>query len=179
MNNTFKVTAFSIALCAIVIITAQQIEKEDYESVIQQTSAHTESMESIAETPPAAQPKTRTIKVVNKMDDDSLVYKHKTGNYKPKQFALSINDQENAKLVDKKKFFKSHEQQVDVRNDVVAVEYNYEFVEAFGTYRRGGKRRVELAVEETAECIEIDFSFHEKDHITTVKNATIITSYDL
>lgn len=200
-----KSTTLVFTMFAVVIVTAKQLEKEDYTQFFENSNCHNQqTTKQLVATPitankqltskkeslfPAAPNKDlaqktdnkRTIKVINHMDDKKgLTYNHKTGKYKPKEFKLLVNDTENAYIKNKKDFIKQAVQNIEVKDDnIVCVEYYFKFSEYWGAYTRDGKRRVEIKVEDDADSIEIDFSWKNENHIEVVKHGSIISAIDV
>ena len=192
-----KSTALVVMTFAVLIITAKH--KEDYTQIFENKNSHKQLVATPVATNkqisskkeslfPAAPNKDlaqktenkRMIKVINHMDDKKgLTYNHKTGNYKPKEFKMLINNMENAHIERKKNFIKQVEQEIEVVNNTVYIDYDFKFIEYCGMYTRGGKRRVEIKVEDSADSIEIDFSWKNENHIEVVKHGSIISAIDV
>lgn len=188
-----KTAAFVFATFAVLVITAKQLEKEDYVQFFENNDSDKKTalipapQKSTALFPSAPNKdlvkKTenkRTIKVINHMDDKKgLTYNHTTGKYKPKEFKLLVNNTENAHIERKKNFIKEAEQEIEIINNTVYIDYDFKFIEYCGAYTRGGKRRIEIKVEDDADSLEIDFSWKNKDHIEVVKHGSIVSAIDV
>src|SRR6266852_4505309 len=141
-----KTAAFVFMAFTVLMIAAKKLEKEDYTQLFENSSPQSQKTEKVItalptthKEPAQKENQKRMIKVVNHMDDKkSLTYNHSTGNYKPKEFKLLVNNTENAHIERKKDFIKHTEQEIEIVNNTVYIEYNFKFSEYWGTYTRGG-----------------------------------------
>jgi hypothetical protein len=111
----------------------------------------------------------RVVMVSNEITEDMITYKkHWSGHHSPSKFVVTVNDQEIKKGI---------ATPIKVKNDTLAVSYNYEFTALGKVYRTGGKK-LEYKVPKEVKKLTSTFSWDTPSNLV-LDSCQLIASYDI